>query len=326
MPLPGTAPIIDGHIDVLYAMEHEERGFFEESPRGQVDLPRLRRGGVAAAFCAVFFHTAGLTDGGLLRTLTMSDALRRLVAESAGAVQLVRDGADLERSLAPGGPFGAILHLEGADGLDEGLAALRVLHAAGLRSLGLVWSRQNRFAQGVGPHDTGDGLTAAGRRLVAECERLGILIDVSHLNDAGFWEAARLARRPFAATHSNARALAPHPRNLTDDQIRAIAAGGGVIGLNYHVGFIRPDLDHRQAETPLGLLVDHLDHMVNLVGIDHVALGSDYDGCRPPAAIGDVGKLPALIEALTDRGWREPDLARLCRENWRRLLTGLWSA
>lgn len=320
----GAAPIIDGHMDVLYAMEREGRGFFEESAVGQVDLPRLRRGGVAAAFCAIFFHAAGLQDGGLLKTLTMADQLAQLVEQQPASIQIVRTAADLERSLLPGGPFGAILHLEGADGIDAGLATLRLLHRVGLRSLGLVWSRQNRFAQGVGPHDQGGELTAAGVALVTECQRRGILLDVSHLNDAGFWHLIRLARGPIAATHSNVRAIAAHPRNLTDDMIRAIADTGGVIGLNYHVGFVRPDLSTDPA-TPLDLLAAHLDHIVNLVGIEHVALGSDYDGCQPPTAIGTVDRVPALLAVLAERGWTAEQLALLCRDNFRRVLTRTWA-
>ena len=170
---PGAAPIVDGHMDMLYAMEREGRDFFVESERGQTDLPRLRRGGVAAALCAIYFEMEGLTDDGLARTIQLADRLRGIVEQSEGAVRLVRSTADLEAALAPGGPFGAIMHLEGADGIDADLAALRLLHAAGLRSLGLVWSRTNRFAQGVGDDDRGEGLTPAGVALVRECRRLG---------------------------------------------------------------------------------------------------------------------------------------------------------
>lgn len=320
---PGAAPILDGHIDLLGAMEREGRDFFTESTVGQVDLPRLQRGGVAAAFCTIFFDREGLADGGLLRMLTLVDRLCRIAEQSRGAVRLVRSMVDLEVVLAPGGPFGVIMHLEGADAVDADLAVLRLLHAVGLRSLGIVWSRPNRFAQGVGEAGRGEGLTPAGVRLVRECQRLGILIDVSHLNNAGFWDVIRLADGPIVAAHSNARALAPHPRNLTDEMIRAIAATGGLIGLNYHVAFVRPDL-RCDADTPLTLLAEHLDYIAGLVGIEHVALGSGYDGCLPPAAISDVGKLPALLILLAERGWRPADLACLCRENYWRVLSTIW--
>ena len=320
---PGAAPVIDGHLDVLDAMERAGRDFFTESAVGQVALPRLRRGGVAAAFCAIRFDLEGLTDGGLLRMLTLTDRLRRIVEQSRGAVRLVRSMVDLEVALAPSGPFGAIMHLEGAGAIDADLAVLRLLHAVGLRSLGLVWRRPNRFAQGAGAADRGEGLTPAGVRLVRECRRLGILIDVSHLNDAGFWDVIRLADGPVVATHANARALAPHPRNLTDAMIRAIAATGGLVGLTFHVAFVRPDL-RRDAGTPLTLLAEHLDHIAGLAGVEHVALGSGYDGCLPPAAIGDVGKLPALLALLAERGWRPAELACLCRENYWRVLSAVW--
>jgi membrane dipeptidase len=219
--------------------------------------------------------------------------------------------------------FGAILHFEGADAIEPDLAFLRLSYALGLRSLGLTWSRPNAFAQGVGPDDTEQGLTEAGKRLVHGCNDLGVLIDVSHLNDAGFCDVLKTSSKPIVASHSNCRALSPHPRNLTDDQIRALAANGGLLGLNFAVRFLWPDMAAR-TDLPLDRMVDHIEHVVNLVGIEHVALGTDYDGTQVPNAVSDAGKVQALVGRLRERGFDDEQVAAICHGNWLRVLRAVW--
>jgi membrane dipeptidase len=172
---------------------------------------------------------------------------------------------------------------------------LYVLDQAGLRSLGIVWSRPNIFGYGVpfkfpDSPDTGPGLTEAGRRLVQICNRLGILIDLSHLNEKGFWDVAGLSGAPLVATHSGVHALCASTRNLTDKQLDAIKESGGLVGVNFHVGFLRAD-GQSNADTPLTEIVRHLNYMVDRMGIDHVALGSDFDGALMPQELGDVAGL-----------------------------------
>ena len=192
----------------------------------------------------------------------------------------------------------------------------------GLRSLGPVWSRPNIFGHGVpfrfpSPPDTGPGLTDPGKALVRACNELRIMVDLSHLNEAGFWDVAALTDAPLVATHSNAHVLCPCSRNLTDKQLDAIRESGGVVGLNLAVSFLRAD-GRNDADTPLETLCDHVEHLVGRLGVDGVALGSDFDGCTVPAAIRDAAGLPKLLAALRARGWGEAELAKFAHGNWLR--------
>src|SRR5204863_5883819 len=196
----------------------------------------------------------------------------------------------------------AIMHFEGAEAIDPNLDALEVFYQAGLRSLGLVWSRPNAFGHGVPfafprSPDTGPGLTEAGRELVRACNRLGILVDLSHLNERGFRDVAALSNAPLVATHSNAHALCQASRNLTDEQLAAIRDSDGIVGVNFAVTFLRGDGMLLPAETGLGEIVGHIDHLVEQMGIDHVAFGSDFDGAVLPDALGGVAGLPLLVDA-----------------------------
>ncbi len=222
----------------------------------------------------------------------------------------------------------AVLHFEGADAIDTDLDTLHVLYRAGLRSLGLVWGRPNAFAEGVAVHfrrspDTGPGLTEAGRELVRACNDLRIIIDVSHLNERGFWDVAALTDAPLVASHSNAYALCPSSRNLTDPQLDAIATSDGMVGLNFAVNFLREDAA-RDASTPLEVMVRQIDYLVERVGIDRVGFGSDFDGVLISQEIGDVSGLPRLMSALRDRGYDEGALRKLAHENWVRVLRKTW--
>ena len=221
-----------------------------------------------------------------------------------------------------------MLHLEGAEPIGTGLAELEVLHAAGLRSLGLTWSRPNAFATGVpfafpGSPDQGPGLTDHGRALVRACGELGILVDVSHLNERGFWDVASVSEAPLVASHSNAHALCPSPRNLTDDQLRAIGERRGLVGINFHVLFLRAD-GREDVDTPLARIAEHAAHVAEVAGVECVALGSDFDGAIMPAPLGDVTGLPALLDALRAAGFGAAELEGIAWRNWRRVLAATW--
>jgi len=218
--------------------------------------------------------------------------------------------------------------MEGCEAIDADLAALEVFYAAGLRSLGPVWSRNNVFAHGVPfaypmSPDTGPGLTDAGKRLVKACNTKGILIDLAHITEKGFWDVAKLSDQPLVASHSNAHALTPVARNLTDRQLDAIRESKGLAGLNYATTMLRAD-GKEDANTPLSDVVRHVDYMVERMGIDCVALGSDYDGATIPAEIGDAAGTQNLVDALRKAGYSEQELAKLCRGNWVRVLKQAW--
>ncbi|MDI3339098.1 MAG: dipeptidase [Sphaerobacter sp.] len=317
-----AVPVIDGHTDYLLSLTETRRSFLEESGIGHVDLPRARRGGIAAMLSAVFIPTEELPHHALIQTLRAVDLLKRVVAESNGQVELIRSYRQLVDCLDRG-VFGAILHYEGAEAIDPEFTVLRLSYELGLRSLGLTWSRTNIFAEGVGPEDHGNGLTGLGRELVRQCNAMGILIDVSHLNDAGFWDVVAVSEKPFVASHSNARALCDHPRNLTDEQIRALAEKGGLMGINYCISFLVPGA-RTGVEVPLSVLVDHIDHIVRLVGVDHVALGSDFDGATMPAELADAAQTPKLIAELSRRGYSDDAIEKICFGNWLRVFREVW--
>jgi membrane dipeptidase len=257
----------------------------------------------------------------------MTALLLRIIERSGGRVRLARSVAEI-RAAEAAGAHATVLHIEGCEALDPDLRMLDVLHAAGLRSLGPVWSRSNIFGHGVpfrfpSSPDTGDGLTEAGIRLLRRCNALGILVDLSHLNERGFWDVARLSSAPLVASHSNAHALCAVSRNLTDRQLAAIRESGGLVGVNYAVSFLRRD-GTRDGATPLDTVVDHMAYLVDKLGEDGVGLGSDFDGARIPDAIGDVAGLPRLVEAMRARQFGEPLIEKICFENWMRVLERTW--
>lgn len=252
---------------------------------------------------------------------------RLLALERAGHLRIARARGDLAAA-REAGVLAAVMHLEGAEAIDPGLEALEFWHAAGLRSLGPVWSRANAFGHGVpfafpGSPDMGPGLTTAGKALVRRCAELGIAVDVSHLNEAGFWDVARLDSLPLIASHSGVHSLCPATRNLTDAQIDAIGASGGLIGIVFAVNFLRAD-GADDADTPIAAIVAHARHVADRIGVEHVALGSDFDGATVPAELGDAAGLPRLLGAIHDAGFSPPEVEAIAWENWRRVLERAW--
>ncbi|MGO7207310.1 dipeptidase, partial [Rhizobium ruizarguesonis] len=247
--------------------------------------------------------------------------------DRAGAWRLCRTVKDIRGAMADG-IFAAVMHMEGCEAIGADLSALEVFYAAGLRSLGPVWSRHNVFGHGVPfafpmSPDTAPGLTDAGFALVRECNRLGVLIDLAHITEKGFWDVAKTTDQPLVASHSNAHALTPVARNLTDRQLDAIRESRGLVGINYATAMLRAD-GRSDSDTPLADMIRHIDYLVNRIGIDCVALGSDFDGATIPEEIGDAAGNQKLIAALREVGYADADLAKLARENWLRILAQAW--
>jgi membrane dipeptidase len=205
------------------------------------------------------------------------------------------------------------------------------LYAAGVRSVGLTHSRRNQFATGVprrmfpGTPDIGPGLTDAGRRLVRQLNRRRVMIDLSHINEQGFWDVSKTSEAPLVATHSNVYSLCPSPRNLTDKQLDAIGASGGLVGLNFAVSFLRTD-GERNPDVPLATMMEHIEYVVERIGINHIGLGSDFDGTLIPAELGHAAGLPKLVNAMQDRGYSSGDLHKLLQGNWLRVLRETWGS
>jgi membrane dipeptidase len=331
--------VIDGHNDALLRARRSGGSLLERTDEGHLDVPRAREAGLAAGFFAVFVPGEERIDWEVVAEppyeLPLSPPVdpdraaleAAATADLARSLHLVRTAGELERCVA-GGPLGAILHLEGAEPIEPDLSNLEGWYARGLRSIGLVWSRPNSFASGApfrypGSADVGPGLTRAGRALVDACGRLGIALDVSHLNTRGLRGVLRRARGPVVATHSNAHAVCPSSRNLTDAELHAIAATGGVVGICFSVAMLRPD-GRFDTRTPLADVVRHVDHVAERAGIDHVALGSDFDGAAIPDEIGDVTGLPRVLEALRAAGYGDDDLRKIAHGNWLRVLRAVW--
>jgi membrane dipeptidase len=349
-------PIFDGHNDVLLRLHlrggaDAPRLFLEGAAKGHLDLPKATAGGFAGGLFAVFVPSPRRSDAAASETpgpdvqtlprtappvdlapaqsvaLGMISLLLRIEAESDGRVRICHRVSDIAQCMKDG-VLAVVLHMEGAEAIDANLEMLDVLSAAGLRSLGPVWSRPNAFGEGVpflcpSSPDTGPGLTDLGKELVRRCNRLRILVDLSHINERGFWDVAAITDAPLVATHSNAHALSPHARNLTDRQLAAIRDTGGLVGVNLATVFLRPD-GAPNGDAPIELVLEHFEHMIAHVGEDGVGLGSDFDGARMPSQIGTAAGLQSLVEAMRTRGFGEPLIEKLCFRNWLRVLDATW--
>ncbi len=353
--MKNTSPIVvfDGHNDILLNLfitkAHSEQSFFVRNDDGHLDLPRAKQGGFGGGLFAIMVppeHKTPEPDkpathfdipefSSLQTTAVQQGVIRamaglfRLEAASAGAVKVIRTVSEIRECLRSG-VLAAALHFEGAEPIDSDLDSLHVFYQAGLRSLGIVWSRPNVFGHGVpirfpSSPDTGPGLTDAGKALVPECNRLGIMVDVSHLNYRGFMDVAETSDRPIVATHSNAHAICPCSRNLTDEQLDIIAASNGLVGINFGIGFLRAD-GSLDAETPVSVIVDHIEYISERIGVDHVALGSDFDGISIPEELKDVTGLPLIFDILSQRGFSKSDLTKIANGNWLRVLEATWRA
>jgi membrane dipeptidase len=314
--LHAEALVVDAHADILCDVRVRRRAGETQVLRRR-HLPGLRAGGITAVVFAIYL-TPYMLESALRESLLMIDDLYEEIAESGNDLYLVRTAADLidrrqSESLA------VLLSLEGAEPIGMDLGILRLLHQLGLRALGLTWARRNAVADGNREEHTGSGLTQFGREVVRECGRLGILVDVSHLSTAGFWDVLRLVDGPVIASHSNARALCDHPRNLTDDQLRALASLGGVVGIN-----ACPDFVDRTLPS-LDRLLDHADHIASVMGTDHVGLGLDlldylpgYENTRL-AGLADASETSTITIRLAERGVSEYEIRDLLGRNWLRV-------
>lgn len=338
-------PVFDGHNDALTRDGTPDLTTRLED--GHLDLPRMREGGMRGGIFAIFTPSPenrpgkvrfarGVYEEPLAHPVGQEDAAahagaaaERLAAlEQAGELTIARAIGDVDAAHDGSAPVAAVLHLEGAEAIDPGLEALGEWHARGLRSLGPVWSRANAFATGIqfvfpSSPDIGPGLTERGTALVTACAELGILVDLSHMNEAGFWDVARMEPGPLVASHSGAHSLCGASRNLTDAQLDAIGSSDGLVGIVFATPFLRPDFAD-DADTPLALIADHARYVADRIGVRHVALGSDFDGATVPAELGGVAGLPKLLNALREAGFDEEELAAICWHNWRRTLAVWW--
>ena len=346
-------PIFDGHNDFLLRLLRDptarERIWLSDTGEGHLDLPRMRAGGFVGGFFAVYIPSPVAHDDpdfdAIMRNppyvlplpeeIPLNDALPVAMAmighlrwmERTGHLRICLSVADIRAAIAAN-EIAAVLHFEGAEPIGADLDALHVWHAAGLRSLGPVWSRPTAFGHGVpfafpsGP-DTGAGLTPAGKDLVRECNALRIMLDLSHINEKGFDDVAAVSDAPLVATHSNAHALCPSSRNLTDRQLAIIAERDGMVGLNYASGFLRED----GVNAPFSgwdPFLRHLDHLIGVLGEDRVGFGSDFDGATMPTDLHDAAGLPRLLDALRAHGYGDDLMDKIAHRNWLAVLERSW--
>lgn len=349
--------VFDGHNDTVLSLTRTGRSFFEKSDQGHIDLPRSREGGLGGGFFAVYisdplppelqgkevspsqvlsrygdestFPEPMELEYAQNQALTMLGKLIRLEAESNGECKIVRTAGEIQQCMDDG-TFAILLHFEGAEPLDFNGDALEVFYAAGVRSVGLTHSRRNRFATGVpfkfpSSPDTGAGLTEQGKELVRQCNRKKVMLDLSHITEKGFWDVASITDAPLVATHSNAHELSATPRNLTAKQLAAIRDSNGMVGLNFHSGFLRED-GAFESDVPLSVMADHVEKLVEHAGIDCVGMGSDYDGALMPDDLKDAAGLPKLMAEIQSRGYSDEDMQKIAHGNWVRVLRETWGA
>lgn len=308
--------VVDTHCDVLYAMSRQGRHLKDVDRGGHVDLARLQKSGMRLEFFSGFLEPEYKPERALARQLDIVDRFWLEAGLDKEHFRVVRCRQDVE-ALDTDPRIGALLSLEGAEAVTD-LAVLRTLYRLGVRCIALTWNERNHLADGVGVGEGGGGLTPLGIDVVAESERLGILLDVSHLHPRGFWHLAEVSRLPFIASHSDAKAVRDHRRNLDDEQIRALAARGGVMGLNFAPDFL--------TEGPASIddVLRHADHVLELVGDGTLGIGSDFDGIGSvPEGLEDVTHLPDLAEAMLRHGYPEASVRKIMGENYRRVLVAV---
>ncbi len=344
-------PVFDGHNDVLTQLRDnhgvEGASAFLTQTNFHIDRLKAEKGGFAGGFFAMWVDTPGQHDFQNMMQQSAYDVplpepvsqllAMDVVSEQAailadmqrlGAVTICRSSDQL-RSAVGSDRIAAVLHLEGCEAIDEDFQTLDRLYEQGLRSLGPVWSRTNNFGHGVpfrfpSTPDIGFGLTELGKRLIRRCNEKGILVDLSHLNEAGFDDVAKLSNAPLVATHSNVHQLCSHARNLTDRQLEIIRASSGMVGLNFATAFLRND-GRMIEDTPVELMLRHLDYLIDKLGEEGVGLGSDFDGATVPAALKNSAGLPVLVEAMRRSQYGEALIRKICSENWVEMLCRTWN-
>jgi membrane dipeptidase len=348
---------IDTHIDTAQRILIGGVDISKRLRDGQADLPRLREGGMHAPFFSlwvpVYYHGAEA----IRRTLDLRDAMQAVFDAHPDRIELATTASDVER-IVGAHKIAAVLALEGGHQIDDDLGVLRMYHRLGIRAMTLTHFLNNNWADSATDKPRHNGLTAFGKQIVSEMNRIGMMVDVSHISDKTFYDTLKVTTKPVIASHSSCRALTQMPRNMTDDMLRALAKNGGVVGINFYPGFISEKAaqasrqhistqssakpvqnaraldefaakehfaDVTAAKTQRGATLEdaiaHIDHAVKVAGIDHVGIGSDWDGIdKVPVGLEDVSKMPAVTAGLLKRGYSEEDIKKIMGGNFLRVM------
>lgn len=340
-------PFFDGHNDFLLRLMKSpaprSETWLGSAKQGHLDLARMKDSGFSGGLFAIFVPPVSSGPPPDFKTLMANppydiplpplmthEVAQPVALEMAGLLHWMERAAPQDfkvcrstndiRVAIDNDVIVGVMHMEGAEAIGPDLDALYLFHDMGLRSLGPVWSRPTIFGHGVpmafpGTPDIGPGLTEKGKDLVRLCNELGIMIDLSHMNEAGFNDVAAISSAPLVATHSNAFEHCATPRNLTDRQLHQIRDTGGMVGFNYATFYLSAD-GNASPDVSWETMIRHIDHLIEHVGEDHVGLGSDFDGCVVPSLIGDVTGVPNLLKALSDHGYDAPLLEKFALKNW----------
>jgi len=348
---------IDTHIDTIQRVFYDHVDLGQRLPDGQIDLKRLKEGSMNAPFFALWVPTYYKGAEAVRKTLDLRDAMQSVLDRYPDQIQLATTAGDLER-IVQSGKIAAVLTLEGGHQIADDLAVLRMYQRMGIRAMTLTHFRNNNWADSSTDKPEHNGLTDFGKQVVREMNRIGMMVDISHVSDKTFYDALAVTTKPVIASHSSCRELANIPRNMTDDMLRALAKNGGVVGINFGAGFLNqkdaanlmkdiggmaaqePNLtghaldeyatkefakenySHpRPANATLDDAVAAIDHVVKVAGIDHVGIGTDFDGIPDvPKGLEDASKMPALVAALRKKGYSESDVQKIMGGNFLRVM------
>ena len=360
--LHDRAIVVDTHDDTPQRLLFDKTfNIGMRNKDGHVDIPRMREGGLDALFFSIWVPSQITGPPAVKRALDLIDSVREAVRTHPNDLMLANTAADIRRAAAEH-KIAALMGMEGGHIIDDDLAVLRVYAALGVRYLTLTHFLNNNWADSSTDKPAHNGLTAFGKDVVRELNRLGVIVDVSHVSDKTFYDVLEVTKAPVMASHSSSRAISNHPRNMTDDMMRALAKNGGVVMINYAAAFLSEGfrvasekksgnivaamaamskkcggneactimenerIEHEamlKGELPKVMwdkIVEHVDHAVKVAGVDHVGLGSDFDGATMPLGMEDVSKLPEITDALLKKGYSEPDIEKILGGNILRVM------
>jgi membrane dipeptidase len=332
-----TSIVVDTHNDITSPITDEnfDLGTRDTSGKIQTDIPRMKEGGLGAEFFSIYVAAKYAKEGGAARrALDMIDGVYEQVRRHPESLQMAYTVADIRRARRTG-KIAALMGIEGGHAIEDSLSALRQFYALGIRYMTLTHTNTNNWADSAGgisvqAEKRHGGLSDFGKEVVTEMNRLGMMVDISHVGDETFWDVIETTKSPVIASHSSCRALTNVPRNLTDDMLKAVAKNNGVVMVNFYNGFINTDYAKpgnpsptKAAETAtLDMLMAHFEHVIKVAGINHVGIGSDFDGVDGllPPGMEDISKLPTITYELLKRGYSDADVKKVLGENLLRVL------
>lgn len=313
--------ICDCHCDTLVRAYHDQESLYDNNYH--LDIERIIKNGGGMQFFAICMPTKYRYSGGVKYTLQIIDKYNQeLKSLNDRQVGFIRVESKKDLQLLDKSKIALLLSIEDGAAIEGSLETLRIFYQLGVRCMSLTWNYRNDLADGIQDSITGGGLTQIGRDVVKEMNRLGMLVDVSHLSPGGFWDVIELSQKPIIASHSNAKALCNIPRNLTDEQIKAIAQGNGVIGINFYSKF----LEEKEELASIDSIYRHIDHILNLVGDEYIALGTDFDGVSAlPNGFTGVEDIPQVIEYLREKNYSSDTIEKITYKNVLRILNEVLS-